>query len=83
MSSMVTIDIANNFVSLLLGVLSVIGVFIGFVAWFIRLESKVTYLEKDYGDNKVKQGSMNETIQATLNQVLISLGELKGKIDHK
>ena len=79
--SMVTIDIANNFVSLLIGILTLGGVIVGFVAWFIRLESKVTYLEKDHGDNKTQQKTMNETIQATLNQVLIAIGELKGKVE--
>lgn len=49
---MVTVDLANNLMSIILSALLVIGIFISFVAWFIRLESKVQYLEKDHVDHK-------------------------------
>lgn len=78
--TMVTVDLANNIVGLIIGILTLAGILIGFVAWFIRLESKVNYLEKDHGENKSAQKGINESIQVTLNQVLIALGELKGKV---
>ena len=84
----VTIDLANNFASIIVSILSIIGVAIGFVAWFIRLESKVTYLEKDHLQHKAEVARRDEativkldTMQVTLNKVLQIIGELKGRID--
>lgn len=84
----VTIDLANNFASIIVSILSIIGVAIGFVAWFIRLESKVTYLEKDHLQHKAEVARRDEativkldTMQITLNKVLQIIGELKGRID--
>lgn len=86
--STVTIDLANNFASIIVSILSIIGVAIGFVAWFIRLESKVTYLEKDHLQHKAEVARRDEativkldTMQVTLNKVLQIIGELKGRID--
>lgn len=80
--NVITIDLANNIVSLIGGILAVVLVLIGCVAWFIRLESKVTYLEKDHGEVKSSQQALNQSIQTTLNQVLIALGELKGRANN-
>lgn len=54
---------------------------IGLVAWFIRLESKVMAMEKSHSDTRREQIKLNETIQMTLNQILLAVGELKGKTD--
>ena len=84
----VSIDLANNLASIIVSILSVIAVAIGFVAWFIRLESKVTYLEKDHIQHKAEVARRDEativkqdTMQVTLNKVLQIIGELKGRID--
>jgi hypothetical protein len=60
---------------------------VGIIAWFIRLESKVNYLEKDQ-DKKVKADAANnlavwqkfESFQSTLHEILIALGKLEGTI---
>lgn len=54
---------------------------IGLVAWFIRLESKVLAMENSHKDARREQLKLNETIQMTLNQILLAVGELKGKTD--
>lgn len=83
-----TIDLAENFASIIFSVLSIIGVIIAFIAWFIRLESKVNYLEKDHLQHKAEVARRDEAMwskldnmQITLNQVLQVVGELKGRID--
>lgn len=81
------INIAENFTSIIVGILSIIGVLIGFIAWFIRLEAKVLYLEKDHDEHK-KNGSEQmekmaikiDAFQITLNQVLQGIARLEGQI---
>ncbi len=84
----ISIDLANNLASIAYSILTVIGIIIGFVAWFIRLESKVTYLEKDHQQHKADVARKDEAtiikldnMQITLNTVLQKIGELKGRID--
>lgn len=62
-STVVSIDIANNVFSIALSVLIILGILIGFVAWFIRLESKVNYLEKDHSDHKVEINASQEELK--------------------
>lgn len=88
MPSVVNIDIANNLFSIALSVLTIIGILIGFVGWFIRLESKVQYLEKDHIEHKAISTAKDETmwekidsLQTGMNQLLMAIGELKGKIN--
>lgn len=60
------------------------------VAWFVRLESKVLYLERDHGihqaaTNKQKEDvwqKMNEVVK-TMQDILIAVGRLEGKLDGK
>lgn len=72
---------------------------IGIVAWFIRLEAKVLYSEKDIIKNEIAHNKdlvklesehknnidsvwkKLEIIQTTLNQLLVSVGELKGRLE--
>lgn len=58
------------------------------IVWCIRLESKVLYLEKDLENHKLAATDANkviwskwDTLQATLNQVLQAVGELKGRLE--
>lgn len=60
---------------------------LGAIVWLIRLESKVNYLEKDYEAYKVAAAEKDkvmwsklDSLQSTMNQVLQTLGEIKGKI---
>lgn len=66
----------------------VFAALIGVVAWFIRLESKVLYLERDH----LKQNESNEkrestmwakidAIQATSTAILQSLAKIEGKLE--
>lgn len=59
----------------------------GAIVWLIRLESKVNYLEKDYERYKEAAAEKDkvmwaklDSLQATMNTVLQTLGEIKGKI---
>lgn len=61
--------------------------FVLMVAWFVRLEANVMRLEKDHLDLKKAESEKDkalwlkiENLQSTLNQVLIAIGELKGRI---
>jgi len=85
--TVVNIDVANNLVSIILSIVTLLGIFAGFIAWNIRLESKVQYLEKDYDKHKLDTAKKDEvmwekmdSIQASLNSLLVIIGELKGKI---
>jgi len=85
---MVAIDMANNWVSLVTGVLVLFSMFVTAVAWFIRLESKVKYLEQDHNTYKLENHDKDKTIwekidglQQSMNQILIAIGELKGRIN--
>jgi sensor domain CHASE-containing protein len=75
---MVKIDVANNLFTIILSLLGIISVFVGFVAWFIRLESKVQYLQKDHEENKQVIYAKLDTMQVTLNQLLQAIGRLEG-----
>lgn len=62
--------------------------FMGMVAWLIRLEAKVLYSEKDiikleinHEKNVASLWEKLESIQTTLNQLLVSVGELKGRLE--
>ncbi len=61
---------------------------LGLVAWLIRLEAKVLYSEKDivkiqasHEKNIASLWEKLESIQTTLNQLLVSVGELKGRLE--
>lgn len=85
---MISIDIAHNLTEIIVGLFAIIGTLIGFIAWFIRLESKVLYLEKDHEKREKAVQAKDDafwakmdTMQATLNQVLQVVGELKGRVE--
>lgn len=59
------------------------------IVWCIRLESKVLYLEKDHEKTRVEISekdkliwAKHDSLQATLNQILQAIGELKGKLNN-
>jgi len=63
--------------------------FLALVVWCIRLESKVLYLEKDHEKTRVEISekdkliwAKHDSLQATLNQILQAIGELKGKLNN-
>lgn len=58
------------------------------VVWFIRLESKVAYLDKDHSnlvvavkEKDLAMWSKIDSIQTTLNQLLQAIARLEGKMD--
>lgn len=59
-----------------------------FIAWCVRLESKVGHLSEKHDSEKGTNEKKDETlwlkidgIQSTMNQMLLVVGELKGKIE--
>lgn len=61
--------------------------FIGLVSWCAVIQSDLRRLKEDHGDLKQAEADKDralwlkiETLQTTLNQVLIAIGELKGRI---
>ena len=81
------VDLAAHFTEFILSVISLIAIMIGFVGWFIRLESKVMYLEKDHEESKINGNEKIESmwkkmdaVQATLNQVLQGIARLEGQM---
>lgn len=83
-------ELANNFLSMVLAILTVLVILVGIVAWFIRLESKVQYLEKDYNRHQDDQDEKYKTmwakvdaVQSALNSVLQAIGRVEGKLESK
>lgn len=80
------VNIIDHMTGIVVGILSAIGFLIGFIAWFIRLESKVLYLEKDQENHKKDGGAQIKSLsdkldsfQITLNQVLQGVARLEGQ----
>lgn len=87
-STVVSIDVANNLFSIILSVLLILGILIGAVAWFIRLESEVKFLKEDRSETRTHSAEKEKVLwekmdsfQKTMHDVLIALGELKGRIN--
>lgn len=83
-------ETASSMVSVILALISILAVLVGIVAWFIRLESKVQYLEKDYNrhqdDQEEKHKAMwakVDNVQLALNTVLQAIGRIEGKLESK
>ena len=62
--------------------------FIGIVAWFARLESKLDHLKDDYTYHKEKTGDKEaeiwtklDNMQATMTSILQSLAKIEGKME--
>ena len=67
---------------------ALIGTVIFFVAWFIRLESKVNYIEKDYQRHIEAQSQKDAVIwtkmddmQKSINSLLQIVGRIEGKLE--
>lgn len=80
-------ELANNFLSMVLAILTVLVILVGIVAWFIRLESKVQYLEKDYNRHRDDQDEKFKTlwakvdaVQSSMNTALVEIGKLSASI---
>lgn len=52
---------------------------VGMTAWFVRLEAKVMYLEKD---KKIMWNKLDD-IQDSLTKILQALAKLEGKLENK
>lgn len=90
-----TFDLANNIVSMVVGLFILIGVFIGFVAWFIRLESEVKYLKQRISEYEVEKATHKkdteaaleaiwkklETVQEGMNKLLAAISKMEGKME--
>jgi hypothetical protein len=66
---------------------AVMGALVLAIIWFVRLEAKVMYLEKDHFSHKEHCGNSDKTIwveiktlQGTLNDIALSLGRIEGKL---
>lgn len=69
---------------------TLIGTGVFFVAWFIRLESKVNYLEKDHQRHTELQLQKDtalwakvDTLQTSLNSLLQAVSRIEGKLENK
>lgn len=89
-STVVSIDLANNFFNIVLSVLTILGIMIGAVAWFIRLESEVKFLKNDRSEHRTHLAEKDKVIwekidgvQKAMHDVLMAIGELKGKINRE
>ena len=65
------------------------GLFVGFIGWFIRLEAKVMYLEKDHEKHKllVKENEKKiwekvEELQSDTKKVLLTLARIEESIKY-
>lgn len=85
---MIMIDLANNISTFILTVASLFVMVIAFVGWFIRLESKVNYLEKDHESQISSQAEKDSVVwdkidamQTSMNAVLQAIGRVEGKVE--
>lgn len=61
------------------------GMILALVAQAVRLELKVRYLERDHRDHKTeteKAWTKIDSLQSALNNLLVAIGRLEGKIDN-
>lgn len=73
----------NNAAQLILAAILIGGILIGLVAWFIRLETKVTALEKAHQDEKTIRDTLFikiDALQASLNTLLVQMGRLEERV---
>lgn len=84
------INLVDNISGIIVSILTIVLIVIGFIGWFIRLEAKVMYLEKDHADHKknwndqIEKMSLKiDAFQITLNQVLQGVARLEGQITNK
>lgn len=85
--TMVQIDVANNLFSIILSILLIVGILVGAVAWFIRLESKVLFHNEKIVaiDILVEQRRLEQKVQAEkmwdkLNEVLASVTRVEERL---
>ena len=71
-------DIANNLANFLVAILTIAGVVIGIIAWFIRLESEVRHTKENM---KMFMTAHNLKIEEIKNDHKHELGVLWEKID--
>ncbi len=77
------LESANYLIAVIVGIAILLGMLVGFVAWFIRLEAKVAYLEKDHVKSTDHQ-TANHTVlwakmdamQQSQNSILQALGRI-------
>lgn len=72
------LDVTNNLTMIVFSVVSTLALIIGFIAWFIRLESKVLYLEKNHEENK---SAINEEIEKHKKETADSMRIFWTKLD--
>lgn len=81
---MMQIDVANNWIQLVLASLIILSMFVGLIVWAIRVESKVGNLENEItksNEEKIRMWNQMSSIQETMNQMLQAIGRLDGKLD--
>ena len=74
---------ANTTAQLLLAIVLVGSIFVGLVAWSIRLEMKVSTLEKAHQDEKTIRDTLFikiDALQASLNTLLVQMGRLEERV---
>lgn len=99
-STVIAIDVANNFFSILLALFTMLAGLVGMIFWFARLENKsnnnakaISALEiasdKSLTEHKAEVNARDkvmwekiDALQTGMNQTLVMLGELKGKMNH-
>lgn len=100
-STVIAIDVANNFFSIILAILSILGILVGVIFWFARLESMSKANEKaiialelasaeKWTEHKTEVAAKDkvmwekiDTLQSSMNQVLVMVGKIEGKINTK
>lgn len=86
--NMVQIDVANNLFSIVLSILLILGILVGFVAWFIRLESKVmvhneriAQLDLLVETRRLEQRSQDEKMWTKLNEVFAAVTRVEARLE--
>lgn len=85
---MINVDVANNLLTFILGVLAIFGMLIGLIVKAVTLSSKVHDLERDLADHKTEMQKENlrlegkfESLQLSVIQILQGVGRLEGKME--
>lgn len=77
----------NEAAGFIIAVLTIFGTLVGALAWLLRLEFQVRQskvdnqaIQTEFNGLETKMETKLETLQSSMNNVLITMGEIKGRM---
>lgn len=73
-------ELINYIMNSALAVVLICASIVGMIFWFARLESRTRTLEKEHEKSETTVWSKLDSLQESVNTLLLAVGELKGRI---